>query len=1139
MTTPTAARAPQTIADTVRFGALLLLVLLSLFASGASSLVYQLAWFRELGVIFGVTVQATSAVLAAFMAGLAAGSFLAARVVPRLSNPFLAYGLIELGIGVTGFASLSALSALQPLSREIVQGMGDNPTGLALARFALAFAILLAPTTLMGATLPVLMTAPALREREHGTTVGLVYAANTFGAIAGALTAGFLLIGTYGITVTVLLAAAVNSMIGLVWLIVAGYTRRDGSSVTAVSAATESGRYSALLCWLVVISYALSGAVALAYEVVWTRLLSGIFPGSVYAFALMLGAILTGIAVGSWLIAPAMNRRANWPLLYVLLQFGMAFTALLSLQTIGRAYEIEAMVRGRLGGDTLLLSEPWFMAGFSLLAIGPVSLLMGMTFPVASRIYSVGQRDVGRHLGIIYGANVLGGLAGSLAGGLLLIPILGAQGAIGVLVSLNALAGALVLVAAPLSRGWPIAARVAVRVGLVALLIAVPTAAATTSTNYYETLFAHNPHGEELLWYREGPDVTVQIYRAATGWRALRINSLEQGSDAPGSLQFHYRLGHLPMLLHREPRDILMIGLGLGATAGAMAVHPESEMTLVELHHAVVEAADQFQSESYSVLQRPNVELVVNDGRNYLLLTNKRFDVIETDPIVPTNAGASFLYSADYFRLARNALNDGGFVVQWIDPDLPDVLYRLVLRTFLSVFPEATLWQQGAILIGSNRPIEIDPLMIERKLQDPAVREVLEENNLITAPDVLREFIAGPAALAQFAGAGPIITDRQPWIEYFRSQPTGRQLSDFTWMPAARQISAWKEPTDGVVTRHDDLLASIAEQSGLIIDHFTPGSHETLAAFVQDHRRAWVATRSGEELDQESYRFLTANGYLVSDEDLGHTRLRLFVFRAREPVLQSAAVDAPGLLRLTGVGIDDGRVDVGGTVLVSTRWSVQRALPGDLAIDLRLVDDRGRVTAAIRRLPLLPPGATWSAGTTALDRAGLRIPAGVPAGEYTIEMSLSTLTDGLPLLATAGGTLPLGRITVFDSGRSFTRDAVSAQRRTAVSFGGDLSLVGVTTPPWVVAAGVSEVQLYWQPERDGATREAVLLVGDPADPLAETELIAGDAGRRAGSIVRRDVALTLPANLPAGRLALWLKSGNQTTPIGTMEIRAR
>ncbi|GIW08554.1 MAG: hypothetical protein KatS3mg060_3359 [Dehalococcoidia bacterium] len=151
----------------------------------------------------------------------------------------------------------------------------------------------------------------------------------------------------------------------------------------------------------------------------------------------------------------------------------------------------------------------------------------------------------------------------------------------------------------------------------------------------------------------------MQIYRAADGSRALRINSLEQGSDSPGPLQFHYRLGHLPMLLHPEPRSILMIGLGLGATAGAMAVYPNSEMTIIELHHAVVEAAEQFREANYDVLARPNVRLEVNDGRNYLFLTNRSFDIIETDPIVPTNAGAAFLYSREYFQLARRALKRG------------------------------------------------------------------------------------------------------------------------------------------------------------------------------------------------------------------------------------------------------------------------------------------------------------------------------------------------------------------------------------------------------------------------------------------------------------------------------------------------
>ncbi|GIW08555.1 MAG: hypothetical protein KatS3mg060_3360 [Dehalococcoidia bacterium] len=493
MIAPPRANPPRSISGTFRFAGLLLLVLLSLVGSGASSLVYQVAWFRELGVIFGVTVQATSAVLASFMAGLALGSLAAARIVPRLRNPFLIYGLIELGIGLTGFASLAALAVLQPLTRELVLTLGDQPTMLGLLRFALAFTILLIPTTLMGATLPVLLSAPVLREREHGATIGLIYAANTFGAIAGALTAGFILIGQYGLTVTVALAAGVNTGVGLVWLVAAGYTRRAPAG-EAPTPPTGTPAYPPAVTTAVLVSYALSGGIALAYEVVWTRLLAGIFPGSVYAFAVMLSAILGGIAVGSWLITPLMNRQLSWPLVYVVLQLGMALTALLSLHILGQAYGIEAAVRARLAPDEgLLLGEPWYMALFSMLAIGPVALLMGVTFPVAARIFTVGQAQVGRRLGVIYGANVLGGLAGSLAGGLIVIPAVGAHGAIALLAVLNAIAGAVVLLVLPLASIGSGGVRVVLRLGIAAALVAAPAVASATPADFYETLFAQHP----------------------------------------------------------------------------------------------------------------------------------------------------------------------------------------------------------------------------------------------------------------------------------------------------------------------------------------------------------------------------------------------------------------------------------------------------------------------------------------------------------------------------------------------------------------------------------------------------------------------------------------------------------------------
>ncbi|GIW08553.1 MAG: hypothetical protein KatS3mg060_3358 [Dehalococcoidia bacterium] len=397
-----------------------------------------------------------------------------------------------------------------------------------------------------------------------------------------------------------------------------------------------------------------------------------------------------------------------------------------------------------------------------------------------------------------------------------------------------------------------------------------------------------------------------------------------------------------------------------------------------------------------------------------------------------------------------------------------------MLRTFLSVFPEATLWQQGAVLIGSNRPIEIDPIQIEAKLRDPALQPILAENHLLTTQDVLRERIAGPLALAELAGDGPLITDRQPWIEYFRSQPSGSRLPDFLWFPAARQIAAWAEPGDGLFTSHDELVAALDTVSGVALDRVALDDMQDLDRL----RRLWVATRGDELLDPAFARQLQAGWHLVADDEVGHGRLRLFARPLLDPPLRPANVNAAGVLRLTGMAIDAPIVEVGGTMLLHVQWQIQRPPPGDLAIDVRLVDERGRIAAALRRLPVLEAGAAWSPGTVVDDRSGLRIPPGTPAGRYAIDLTLSTLTEGRPLLATAGGTLTVGLIRVHDAGRPFPAGAVVAAR-CAVALD-DVHLVGVTLPSWAAPASTAEVQLYWQPQRDGAERQALLLLGDPA-----------------------------------------------------------
>ncbi|MCL6647966.1 MAG: fused MFS/spermidine synthase [Chloroflexi bacterium] len=684
---------------------------LSLLLTGASGLIYQVVWFRVLGLTFGVTVHATSAVLAAFMAGLALGSLLAARVTDRLRWPLLAYGLAELSIGVLGLLSLPALEALQPLYRALAHRLPDSLALVTAVRFLVAFLIMLAPTTLMGVTLPLVVRGAVLQAGNLPRAVSLLYAANTFGAITGAFLAGFVFLGTLGVPATVALAAALNLGVGLLWLGLAGarWLPPPTAEIDPQATAAPAFRVSPTVARAVLFSYGLSGFVALAYEVVWTRVLAGILPSTVYAFTLMLCAILAGIALGSWAMEPLLRRRLNWVVVYVALEVALAVVALLSLAFLAQATRLEAFfLRGAPEG-TYLLGRPQFMLPFTFVAIFPPALLMGALFPVAALLYAAGQTDVGRRIGSVYGANVLGAVSGSLAAGLLLIPTVGVQQTLWLLAAGNVVAGLVVVVAERrLRRG----SALALAAGAAALLLAP-----RLLPDLYVTLSEGDARGLRTIWLREGQETTVSVVRAPDERLYLKINSQGMGADGGPQAQFHQRLGHLGPLLHTNPRDLLIIGLGVGATAGASALHPGLAVTVVELVPGVIDAAALFERANFGVLSRPNVRLVIDDGRNFLLLRDQQFDIIEADPILPRNAGAANLYSADFYRLVRSRLRDDGVFVQWVDPTLPLAAHQMMVRTFLSVFPGATLWENGAILVGSRLPLQPSPSQLEARLR--------------------------------------------------------------------------------------------------------------------------------------------------------------------------------------------------------------------------------------------------------------------------------------------------------------------------------------------------------------------------------------------------------------------------------------
>jgi spermidine synthase len=760
------------------------LVLLTLavlfFSSGISGLIYQVVWVRMLSLAFGVTVHAISTVLAAFMAGLALGSFAGGWPADRVRRPLALYGLVEIFIGLTGLLTPSAFTWLQGFYREVHLALEGQDALAGLVRLLLAFGILLVPTSLMGATLPIIIRSSFLREQGHSANISLLYACNTAGAIVGCFTAGFVLIGGIGTTATIHTAATINIAVGIAAVILSfvfpsarGVDRAGAGAHEEAAPAPTAPPYPALAVSVVFWAYGISGGISLAYEVVWSRVLALFFNSSIYAFTLMLTTVLLGIALGSYLVTPLMGRRLNWVLVFGLIELIVALCAIASVHALADMSAIIERLRSWPGVGGLMQTEEGTMALIAAVTVLPAMLLLGATFPVAARVYTEGRPDVGRRVGRIYSVNVFGAIFGSYLAGFLLVPLAGSQRSLFILGYGNLALGLALLAVATRTH-------LLVRAALVLVLVLPSVHLTRTAPDMYERIFRSRFPDAQVLWYREALENTVSLVKGPNGVTTMYTNSRGQASDDPGLVRFHALIGHLPMLLHRDPRNVLIVGIGGGTTTAAVASYPQARVDAVELSDGVVQAVRYWRSLNGDVLNRPNVHLHIDDARNYLLLTTRRYDVIAADVIRPWDAGSNNLYAVEYYRLAYNALEDDGLMVQWL-ASFSDFEYKLIMRTFLEVFPQVTLWFSGDLLIGSKQPITIDRGVLEAKLHDPQVREALAKIGVTNTAQIISWFAATDAELRRYAGPGPIITDDRPLIEYFRSLPPRRDPPDLSW----------------------------------------------------------------------------------------------------------------------------------------------------------------------------------------------------------------------------------------------------------------------------------------------------------------------------------------------------------------------
>jgi spermidine synthase len=761
-------------------------LLLLFVGSGCAALIYEVVWFQLLQLVIGSSAMSMGVLLGTFMGGMCLGSYLLPRVVRRGNHPLRVYAYLELGIGAFGLLILFGMPLLNGVYAAISGGSGVS--GLVLRAVAAAIC-LLPPTLLMGATLPAI--SRWVESTPEGVSwLGFFYGGNIGGGVIGSLLAGFYLLRVFDLLVATYVAVALNITVALLALMIAGMTPvvetlasdRDVPPPAPVAGA-----------WAIYLAIALSGMTALSSEVIWTRLLSLLFGGTVYTFSLILAVFLFGLGIGSSL-GSALGRASARPRV-VLGWFQMLLCAAIAWS----AYMLtESMPYWPINPS--ITTDPWFNFQLDVVrcmwVVLPGAILWGASFPLALASLASRGQDPARLVGSVYAANTIGAIVGSLCASLLLVVWLGSQHAQQVLILLAALSGLLVLSTggsdAPAAGRSQLAATVTI-------IVAAACAGLLSRTVHplpgifaaYGRYTATHLGQADVIYMGEGWNATVAVSRLPGGILNYHNAGKVQASSEPQDMRLQRMLGHLTTLIPAQAKKVVVIGCGAGVTAGAVSIDPAVEdQTIAEIEPLVPKVvAKYFGDYNFHVVDNPKVHVRIDDARHFLLTTNETFDAITSDPLDPWVKGAAMLYTREFFELAKRHLNPGGAVtlfVQLYESNTEAV--KSEIATFMEAFPNGVVWgntNNGAgydlVLLGQVEDTKINVDAIQAKLERPEyapMKQSLRDIGMKSAVDLFATFAGRAADLKPWLADASINRDRNLRLQFLAGMGLNLYQSD-------------------------------------------------------------------------------------------------------------------------------------------------------------------------------------------------------------------------------------------------------------------------------------------------------------------------------------------------------------------------
>jgi spermidine synthase len=783
------------------------LVLACFFISGLTGLTYEILWTRMIVEIIGSAPFAITIVLTVFMGGLGLGSYLAGRSIDRVRNPLRLvgfYGLLELIIGAYGILLPLLLVFFRPLYGVLYNRLFEYFYIYQLLTFVGCFVLLIIPVTCMGATLPILSRFFVTRLSTLGAQVGRLYGLNTIGAAVGSLLCGFWLISHLGVWGSLTFAIAFNAIIGVLCVVLSHTLTVDRNGAGKKGKGererpapqdfpVEVPAIEVTEGWHALIIFGISGFCAMAYEVIWTKLLGLLVGPTTYSFTIVLVTFITGLALGSIFFGWLGDRVRKVMNLLLSTQVAAALFALLVSQIMGNSQIFFAKLIVHFKDHFALLSLAKAAALFLFMFFPTFSL--GATFPLVGKLYTRSLARTGRSIGSAYAINSVGAVLGSFSAGFLLIPLMGKEKGLSLVVALQLLTVLAIVVHRGLKK-WAKPSQLAalaipVIAGLFLIAFYPQWDRKMLSRGKYHRFF--NEEIKDLSWFTslfsgmarfENPDnkllyfgdgiggftTVLDVSTDILGNRSYNLfNSGKADASTRGDMETQTLSAHFPMLFHPNPKSVLVVGLASGITAGEMLYYPLERLDVVEINDKVITASDLFLPWNNRVLYSPKTHLLIQDGRAHLALTERTYDVISSEPSNPWMAGLAALFTQEFFSLAKDRLNEGGIFVQFIHTYQMDwSTFALVGRTFASVFPNSLLVRTDPSGLGA------DFLLVgikgdERPQESVAARNLVyaERSKNVTFLDhrILYHLIVSEDLKALF-GEGRVNTDHRPWLEF-------------------------------------------------------------------------------------------------------------------------------------------------------------------------------------------------------------------------------------------------------------------------------------------------------------------------------------------------------------------------------------